>query len=191
VRGVYCRIFKEAGAGEGCCDWRTRRTCACSAWCSTMRRVVAAHVSNCWAPPIDPCFRTGPCRCPTLPTASPHALARAGDRAHEEMRQACFDYLSLGGIYSSGPIALLSGLCPSPSVLVMHFFMVRRRLTAFARNRVHSSLVALGFELAPGCSALTCAKSVSTLPPARPLPRSPCTACGECLSLGRRCKGCG
>ena len=41
------------------------------------------------------------------------------------MRQACFDYLSLGGIYSSGPIALLSGLCPSPSVLVMHFFMVR------------------------------------------------------------------
>ncbi len=49
----------------------------------------------------------------------------AGDKAHEEMRQACFDYLSLGGIYSSGPISLLSGLNPSPSVLVMHFFMVR------------------------------------------------------------------
>lgn len=40
------------------------------------------------------------------------------------MRQAAFDYLSLGGMASSGPISLLSGLNPSPSVLVMHFFMV-------------------------------------------------------------------
>ena len=48
----------------------------------------------------------------------------SGNKAHEEMRQACFDYLSLGGIYSAGPISLLSGLNPKPSVLVMHFFMV-------------------------------------------------------------------
>ncbi len=48
-----------------------------------------------------------------------------GDKAHEEMRQACFDYLSLGGMYSTGPVSLLSGLNPRPSVLVMHFFMVR------------------------------------------------------------------
>lgn len=48
-----------------------------------------------------------------------------GDQAHEEMRGACFDYLRLGGIYSSGPVSLLSGLNPRPSVLVMHFFMVR------------------------------------------------------------------
>ena len=47
-----------------------------------------------------------------------------GDKAHEEMRQACFDYLRLGGMYSSGPISLLSGMNPRPSVLVMHFFMV-------------------------------------------------------------------
>ena len=40
------------------------------------------------------------------------------------MRQACFDYLRLGGMYSSGPVSLLSGLNPRPSVLVMHFFMV-------------------------------------------------------------------
>ncbi len=45
-------------------------------------------------------------------------------RAHEEMRQACFDYLRLGGIYSEGPISLLSGLNPRPSYLVAHFFMV-------------------------------------------------------------------
>ena len=38
--------------------------------------------------------------------------------------QACFDYLRLGGWYSAGPVSLLSGLNPRPSVLVMHFFAV-------------------------------------------------------------------
>lgn len=47
-----------------------------------------------------------------------------GDAAHEEMRSACFEYLRLGGMYSAGPISLLSGLNPRPSVLVTHFFMV-------------------------------------------------------------------
>ncbi len=47
-----------------------------------------------------------------------------GTAAHEEMRQACFDYLRLGGWYSAGPVSLLSGLNPRPSVLVMHFFAV-------------------------------------------------------------------
>lgn len=40
------------------------------------------------------------------------------------MREACFDYLSLGGIFSSGPVALLSGLNPRPLSLVLHFFAV-------------------------------------------------------------------
>jgi hypothetical protein len=44
--------------------------------------------------------------------------------AHEEMRQACFDYLAKGGQCASGPVSLLSGLNPSPSALVMHFFSV-------------------------------------------------------------------
>ena len=47
-----------------------------------------------------------------------------GSDAHEEMRQACFDYLRLGGWYSAGPVSLLSGLNPRPSVLVLHFFAV-------------------------------------------------------------------
>ena len=47
-----------------------------------------------------------------------------GTAAHEEMRSACFDYLRLGGWYSAGPVSLLSGLNPRPSVLVMHFFAV-------------------------------------------------------------------
>lgn len=40
------------------------------------------------------------------------------------MREACFDYLSLGGTCSTGPIALLSGLNPNPLSLVLHFFAV-------------------------------------------------------------------
>lgn len=60
----------------------------------------------------------------TLANALYQVFCFTGDKAHEEMRQACFDYLSLGGIYSSGPISLLSGLNPRPSVLVAHFFMV-------------------------------------------------------------------
>eukprot|EP00897_Mesotaenium_endlicherianum_P008801 jgi/Mesen1/794/ME000110S_11069 len=38
--------------------------------------------------------------------------------------RACFEYLSLGGIFSSGPVALLSGLNPNPLSLVSHFFAV-------------------------------------------------------------------
>ncbi|KAF6238530.1 squalene epoxidase-domain-containing protein [Scenedesmus sp. NREL 46B-D3] len=40
------------------------------------------------------------------------------------MRQACFNYLAKGGSCASGPVSLLSGLNPSPSMLVMHFFSV-------------------------------------------------------------------
>lgn len=47
-----------------------------------------------------------------------------GSAPQEEMRQACFDYLALGGACASGPVSLLSGLNPSPSLLVMHFFSV-------------------------------------------------------------------
>jgi Squalene epoxidase len=32
--------------------------------------------------------------------------------------------MSAGGMYSSGPVGLLSGLTPQPHILIMHFFMV-------------------------------------------------------------------
>ena len=60
----------------------------------------------------------------TLANALYKVFCASGSEAHEEMRQACFDYLRLGGIYSSGPVSLLSGLNPRPSILVAHFFMV-------------------------------------------------------------------
>lgn len=60
----------------------------------------------------------------TLAGALYQVFCPAPDEASREMREACFDYLSLGGMYSQGPIALLSGLNPRPMSLVAHFFAV-------------------------------------------------------------------
>jgi len=60
----------------------------------------------------------------TLAGALYKVFCASPDQAMKEMRQACFDYLSLGGVFSSGPVALLSGLNPRPLSLVLHFFAV-------------------------------------------------------------------
>ncbi|THU64794.1 hypothetical protein C4D60_Mb01t30210 [Musa balbisiana] len=60
----------------------------------------------------------------TLAGALYKVFCASPDRAMNEMRQACFDYLSLGGVFSNGPISLLSGLNPRPLTLVAHFFAV-------------------------------------------------------------------
>ncbi|KAL9461202.1 hypothetical protein AB3S75_004242 [Citrus x aurantiifolia] len=60
----------------------------------------------------------------TLAGALYKVFSSSPDQARKEMRQACFDYLSLGGVFSTGPIALLSGLNPRPLSLVLHFFAV-------------------------------------------------------------------
>ncbi|PRQ48274.1 putative squalene monooxygenase [Rosa chinensis] len=60
----------------------------------------------------------------TLAGALYKVFSASPDQARKEMRQACFDYLSLGGACSTGPVALLSGLNPRPLSLVLHFFAV-------------------------------------------------------------------
>jgi len=60
----------------------------------------------------------------TLADALYKVFLASSDEARTEMREACFDYLSLGGVFSSGPVALLSGLNPRPLSLVLHFFAV-------------------------------------------------------------------
>ncbi|KAL3505205.1 hypothetical protein ACH5RR_035046 [Cinchona calisaya] len=60
----------------------------------------------------------------TLAGALYKVFSASDDQARTELRQACFDYLSLGGVCSNGPVALLSGLNPKPLTLVMHFFAV-------------------------------------------------------------------
>lgn len=60
----------------------------------------------------------------TLAGALYKVFCASPDQARKEMRQACFDYLSLGGVFSNGPVALLSGLNPRPLSLVCHFFAV-------------------------------------------------------------------
>nr|QEV81980.1 Squalene monooxygenase [Prunella vulgaris] len=60
----------------------------------------------------------------TLAGALYKVFCASPDPARKEMREACFDYLSLGGIFSDGPISLLSGLNPRPLSLFLHFFAV-------------------------------------------------------------------
>lgn len=60
----------------------------------------------------------------TLAGALYRVFCASPDQARKEMRQACFDYLSLGGLFSEGPVSLLSGLNPRPLSLVLHFFAV-------------------------------------------------------------------
>lgn len=60
----------------------------------------------------------------TLAGALYKVFCASPDEAQKEMRQACFDYLGLGGVFSNGPVSLLSGLNPRPLILVVHFFAV-------------------------------------------------------------------
>lgn len=60
----------------------------------------------------------------TLAGALYKVFCASPDPARKEMREACFDYLSLGGVCSNGPISLLSGLNPRPLSLFLHFFAV-------------------------------------------------------------------
>jgi len=46
------------------------------------------------------------------------------NRTRKDLRDACFEYLSLGGAFAAGPVGLLSGLTPVPSILATHFFCV-------------------------------------------------------------------
>nr|AXU98301.1 squalene epoxidase [Centella asiatica] len=55
----------------------------------------------------------------TLAGALYKVFCASPDKARQEMRNACFDYLSLGGICSEGPISLLSGPKSAPSELVL------------------------------------------------------------------------
>ncbi|KAM0014358.1 putative squalene monooxygenase [Helianthus debilis subsp. tardiflorus] len=50
------------------------------------------------------------------------------------MRQACFDYLSLVGICSQGPISSLSGLNRRLIVLFLHFFLLLSMVLAVSLN---------------------------------------------------------
>lgn len=47
-----------------------------------------------------------------------------GDATRTDLRDACFDYLAIGGYCAGGPINLLSGLAPRPGILATHFFLV-------------------------------------------------------------------
>nr|AFO53557.1 squalene epoxidase [Huperzia serrata] len=56
----------------------------------------------------------------------------ASDYVEEERRKACFEYLSLGGMFASGPMGLLGAIHPSIAILVFHFLL----LTGYGLVRV-------------------------------------------------------
>ncbi|KAA8545715.1 hypothetical protein F0562_020834 [Nyssa sinensis] len=60
----------------------------------------------------------------TLAAALYRVFCASPDEAWKEIREACYDYMSLGGLFSDGPVALLSGLKPRPLSLLLHFFVV-------------------------------------------------------------------
>ncbi|XP_024196180.1 squalene monooxygenase SE2 [Rosa chinensis] len=56
----------------------------------------------------------------TLAGALYKVFCASPDPARQEMREACFGYLSFGGVCSYGPVSLLSGLNPQPMHLHYH-----------------------------------------------------------------------
>ena len=54
----------------------------------------------------------------TLAGALYKVFSASHDATLNEILQACFDYLSLRGVFSNGPIGLLFGLNPRPLSLV-------------------------------------------------------------------------
>ncbi|ONH92127.1 hypothetical protein PRUPE_8G156700, partial [Prunus persica] len=60
----------------------------------------------------------------TLAGAAYKVLCASLHPARKEMRQACFDYLSLGRTFSNGPLALLCGLNLCPLSLIFQVFVV-------------------------------------------------------------------
>ncbi len=60
------------------------------------------------------------------------------ENTRSDLQGACLEYLASGGVFTTGPVGLLSGLTPSPLVLIIHFFMV-------ALNGVRSKLLPFGW----------------------------------------------
>ncbi|MCD7454581.1 Squalene epoxidase 1 [Datura stramonium] len=52
------------------------------------------------------------------------------DPTRKEIREACYSYLTLGGIFSNGVSAIFGGLNPSPLSLAFHFFAMGLYATA-------------------------------------------------------------
>lgn len=77
------RMWRQPGTEDA--DFYMRVTCRLPTLCQR------AHVPHACSTRLVSCPARLPCR---------QVFCASDSRAHEEMRQACFDYLALGGIYS-------------------------------------------------------------------------------------------
>ncbi|CAI9115968.1 OLC1v1016997C2 [Oldenlandia corymbosa var. corymbosa] len=140
----------------------------------------------------------------TLAGALYKVFCSSTDQARKEMRQACFDYLSLGGVFSNGPVSLLSGLNPRPLSLVCHFFAVAiygvgRLLLPFPSPKrmwigarlISASISLFHFKPLPPCEQFPISKCkhsnfhvyICRVPQGLYSPLSRLKASGKCFSL--------
>ena len=70
------------------------------------------------------------------------------DGTRARLRAACVHYMGMGGPYAAGPVGLLAGLTPVPSVLVAHFFAVAAHATWLALTPVPTpARIRQGYDL--------------------------------------------
>lgn len=74
-----------------------------------------------WDRAVDIFYKQG-----RRPNATINILADALYKVftNPELREACFEYLSRGGMFASGPVSVLSGISRNKSLLTSHFFAV-------------------------------------------------------------------
>lgn len=58
----------------------------------------------------------------TLANTLHKVLSAPSDPAMEDLQEACFGYVRLGGVFSNGLAALICGLNTRPLSLAIHFF---------------------------------------------------------------------
>lgn len=88
-------LYKVRRAAVGCC----RGSCGLPGEVIQVCGLVDLQAPK--HPPTRPHLLTPPPRAPTHPPHTRQVFCASDSKAHEEMRQACFDYLALGGVYSS------------------------------------------------------------------------------------------
>lgn len=82
--------------GVVCTAERTALSC-----CGHPRRELRRPTASLAAPSL--CKPQRPVSAPLRLPPPKQVFCASDNRAHEEMRQACFDYLALGGMYSGAP----------------------------------------------------------------------------------------
>lgn len=142
------RMWRQPGTEDA--DFYMRVTCRLPTLCQR------AHVPHACSTRLVSCPARLPCR---------QVFCASDSRAHEEMRQACFDYLALGGIYSCECRGAQGKRCCSAGL---------EAATGRCQIGVHRE------ARLPAHAAAPCARQRQERPPACTLPPSLLQHCPAC-----------